>query len=48
MGIPDKYIEARGGWKPGSNVMKRTYQTVINLEQKKQDKKILEAFEKLG
>lgn len=44
-GIPDKYIEARGGWKPGSNVMKRTYQQVISLEQKKQDKKILAAFE---
>lgn len=44
-GIPDKYIEARGGWKPGSNVMKRTYQNVISLEKKKQDKKILEAFE---
>lgn len=43
-GIPDKYIEARGGWKPGSTVMKRTYQNVIDLEKKKQDKKILEVF----
>ena len=43
-GIPDKYIEARGGWKPGSNVMKRTYQNVISLEKKKQDKRILKAF----
>ena len=43
-GIPDKYIEARGGWKPGSTVMKRTYQNVIDLEKKKQDKLILQAF----
>lgn len=47
-GIPDKYIEARGGWKPGSTVMQRTYQTVIDLEQKKQDKKILEAFSEIS
>lgn len=43
-GIPDKYIEARGGWRDGSSVMKRTYQTVISLEKKKQDRKILEVF----
>lgn len=43
--IPSKYIEARGGWKPGSNVMQRTYQNVIDLEKTKQDKKILEVFE---
>lgn len=43
-GIPDKYIETRGGWRAGSSVMKRTYQQVISLEQAKQDKKILESF----
>lgn len=46
-GIPDKYIEARGGWKPGSTVMQRTYQNVIDLEQKKQDKRILETFSEI-
>lgn len=44
MGIPDKYIEARGGWRPGSTVMKTVYQDVISLEKKKQDKRILEIF----
>lgn len=43
-GIPDKYIEARGGWRPGSTVMKNVYQDVIDLERKRQDKRILEAF----
>lgn len=44
MGIPDKYIEARGGWRPGSIVMKAVYQDVIDLEKAKQDRKILEIF----
>ena len=47
-GIPDKYIEARGGWRPGSTVMKTVYQSVIELEQRRQDKKILEAFSDIG
>ena len=44
MGIPDKYIEARGGWRPGSTIMKTVYQGVIDLEKAKQDKKIIELF----
>lgn len=47
-GIPDKYIEARGGWRPGSTVMKTVYQSVIDLEKKRQDRKILEAFGAIG
>lgn len=47
MGIPDKYIEARGGWQDGSSVMKRTYQTVIDIEKARQDKKILGIFKNM-
>lgn len=43
-GVPDLYIEKRGGWAEGSYVMKRIYQNVIDLEKVKQDKKILDAF----
>ena len=39
-GIPDRYIEAIGGWKPGSTVLKRVYENVIDAE----IKKIEEAF----
>lgn len=46
-GIPDKYIEARGGWQDGSSVMKRTYQTVIDIEKARQDKKILDVFKNM-
>jgi hypothetical protein len=46
-GIPDKYIEARGGWRDGSSVMKRTYQTVIDIEKARQDKKILGVFKNM-
>lgn len=46
-GIPDKYIEARGGWRDGSSVMKRTYQTVIDIEKARQDKKILDVFKNM-
>lgn len=34
-GVPDRYIEAIGGWKPGSNVLKRTYENVIDIERKR-------------
>ena len=46
-GIPDKYIEARGGWRDGSSVMKRTYQTVIDLEKARQDRLIVGVFSDL-
>ena len=31
-GVPDRYIEAIGGWKPGSSVLKRVYEHVIDEE----------------
>lgn len=31
-GMPERYIEAMGGWKPGSNVLKRVYENVIDSE----------------
>lgn len=31
-GMPDRYIEAMGGWKPGSGVLKRVYENVIDEE----------------
>lgn len=43
-GIPDKYLQARGGWSDGSSVMKRIYQNVIDLEKVKQDRSIIKAF----
>lgn len=43
-GVPDLFIEKRGGWAEGSYVMKRIYMNVIDLEKVKQDRKILEAF----
>ncbi len=46
-GIPDKYIEARGGWRPGSTVMKNVYQDVIDLERRRMDKEILGVFSDL-
>ena len=34
-GVPDRYIEAIGGWKPGSSVLKRVYENVIDEERAK-------------
>lgn len=31
-GVPDRYIEAIGGWKPGSNVLKKVYENVLDSE----------------
>lgn len=31
-GVPERYIEAMGGWKPGSNVLKRVYENVMDDE----------------
>jgi integrase len=33
-GVPDRYIEAMGGWKPGSTVLKRVYENVMTNELK--------------
>ena len=35
-GVPDAYIEKYGGWKPGSNVMKKVYRNTINAEENAQ------------
>ncbi len=29
-GYGDRYVEAYGGWEPGSDIMKRNYQTLID------------------
>ncbi len=34
-GMPERYIEAMGGWKPGSNVLKRVYENVLEAEMSK-------------
>lgn len=34
-GMPERYIEAMGGWKPGSNVLKRLYENVLENEMSK-------------
>lgn len=34
-GMPERYIEAMGGWKPGSNVLKRVYENVLEDEMSK-------------
>lgn len=31
-GVPDRYIEAIGGWKPGSSVLKRTYENILDVD----------------
>ena len=33
-GVPERYIEAVGGWKPGSGVLKRVYENVLDSEMK--------------
>ena len=34
-GVPDRYIEAIGGWSAGSGVLKRVYENVIDIERKR-------------
>lgn len=43
-GVPERYIEAIGGWRPGSNVLKRTYENVIDLELKKMERAYLDSL----
>lgn len=47
IGIPDQYIMSRGGWS-SDNVMKRVYRNVIDLEQEKQNRKIMQHFQKVS
>ena len=45
-GISQRTIEQRGGWSPGSPVLKRIYQNTIEAEQRKEDAKINAHFSK--
>lgn len=42
-GVPERYIEAIGGWRPGSNVLKRTYENIIDLELERQERRYLDS-----
>lgn len=44
MGIPDKYIEAIGGWRAGSTVLKTVYENVIDMEVYKMSDKYQESI----
>lgn len=41
IGIPDRFIEKMGGWKPNSTVLRRVYQNVIDSEFEKNKKLFL-------
>lgn len=43
-GIPDAYVEKFGGWKQGSDVMKRIYREAIEDEEKRNAEKVIEIF----
>ena len=45
-GIPDAYIEAMGGWVPGSSVMKRIYRNTFTDEQERNNKKVVDFWER--
>lgn len=47
IGVPDKYIMKRGGWATDT-VMKRVYQNVIDVEDRKQTGRINEHFRVIG
>ena len=44
-GFGDRYVEAYGGWKPGSNVMKRVYQNLIDVEKVRTEKEMSDMFQ---
>lgn len=41
-GVPERYIEAMGGWRPGSNVLKQTYENIIDLEMERVERAYLD------
>lgn len=45
VGMPERYIEAVGGWKAGSGVLKKVYENVIDLELVRQRKAYLDAYQ---
>lgn len=47
-GISQRTIEQRGGWSPGSPVLKRIYQNTIDAEQRRENQKINAHFERLS
>lgn len=44
-GYGDRYVEAYGGWEPGSDIMKRSYQTLIDSESARVKKEIAQMFD---
>ena len=44
-GYGDRYVEAYGGWEPGSDIMKRSYQTLIDSEAERVKGDIAAMFE---
>lgn len=44
-GYGDRYVEAYGGWEPGSDIMKRNYQTLIDSEAARVKDEIAAMFE---
>ena len=44
-GYGDRYVEAYGVWEPGSDIMKRNYQTLIDSETERVKKEIAGMFE---
>jgi integrase len=47
LGIPDKYIQSRGGWASNS-VLRSVYTNVIDMEQKRQNAVFLSHAEELS
>lgn len=48
MGISQKTIEARGGWSPGSPILRRTYQNMIEEEARRETIRINEHFQQFA
>ncbi len=43
-GVPERYIEAVGGWQAGSGVLKKVYENVIDIELVKQRKAYIDTY----
>ena len=46
LGVPDQYIMQRGGWST-DGVMKSVYRNVIDIEERRQTRKVTEHFESM-
>lgn len=47
LGVPSRYAESFGGWRPGSNVLQSTYQNTIEPAAEKYAKQMADHFDKL-